>query len=242
MSQYRVNVTPEGTLDFSGVAIGNKGRKDIQEMIETVWGWQDKTPLGIDALKRYLSDFYSDSAQARGFTARLVKKVTQTLEDQIPQYADMTRPYAETSKILNNIESNLLGKNGRLTADRTLRRLVSSMRDDATLRRDLVNTLMEQGGQDIPGLVAGHAMSTVFPRGLAGLGTASEAGLVAFRIFSPKFLPLIAASSPRVQGEFLRMYGKALKETTGLSLPVGKMSAYLALMGQTTERPEQTQK
>lgn len=233
MKQFRVKVSPEGELDFSSVAIGNKGRKDIKEMVETVWGWKDKTPLGIDALKRYLGDFYSESSQARAFTTSITKEVTNTLEKQIPQYVEMTKPYAEATKIIKDIESGLMmrkqGISGRITADQTLRRLTSAMRDNFELRRDLVNILGEQSGQDISGLTAGYSMSQVLPRGLMGIASVSEAGLMLAKVISPKYLPILVASSPRVQGEFLRVYGKALKETVGGSIPFGKMMSYLAL-------------
>ncbi len=248
MKQYRIKITPEGDLDFSSVAIGNKGRKDIKEMVETVWEWKDKTPLGLDALKRYLGDFYSESSQARAFTTALTGKVKDTLAKAIPEYAEMTKGYAEATTLIKDLEAGLMlrkqGMTGRIVSDQTLRRITSALKEGHPLRNDLVKILGETTGKDLEGMVAGYAMSQVLPRGLAGapLTMIGEAALAHY--VNPKFWAILVASSPRVQGEFLQMYGKVLKETAGASLPVAKITAYLAMRKTTTtgeplEKPDQ---
>jgi hypothetical protein len=42
----------------------------------------------------------------------------------------------------------------------------------------------------------------------------------------PELWPVLAASSPRVVGEFLRVYGKALSEVRGVSPQIGKALAF----------------
>lgn len=236
MKQYGVKVGPDGKIDYSRIAMGKKGRKDIEDIIETIneWGNKpgDKTPLGLDTLKRQLDDFYSESSQARAFVTNLRNAVKNLIVKDVPEYAKMTKGYAEATKMIKDIESGLMmrkqGMTGRIVADQTLRRLVSSMKDNFELRRELVNILGAEGGRDIGEQVAGYSMSSYIPRGLAGLATITEGGLALAKFLSPKIWPFIAASSPRLQGEFLRVYGKGLKETTGASLPVGKIVGYLA--------------
>jgi hypothetical protein len=108
-----------------------------------------------------------------------------------------------------------------------LRRLTSAMRDNFPLRRELVNALSEASGEDIAGLVAGQAMSPVLPRGIAGTGPVLVGEALMAKFLSPQLWPVLAASSPRLQGEFLSLYGKALKETMGISVPLGKSFAYM---------------
>jgi murein DD-endopeptidase MepM/ murein hydrolase activator NlpD len=234
MTSYRVGVTPEGDIDLSTVAIGNRGRKEIKDMIETVWSWKDKTPLGVDALKRYLSDFYAESSQARAFTTSLTKEVAKTLENQVPEYANLTKPYAEATNLIKDLEAGLTlrkqGMTGRVVADQTLRRLSSAMRDNFPLRKELVDILSQESGQDLGGQIAGGMMAPALPHGLAGLMAVggAGAGVLLHKIINPAFWGVLAASSPRLQGEFLSIYGKGLKETTGMALPVGKIMSYLA--------------
>lgn len=85
-------------------------------------------------------------------------------------------------------------------------------------------------------------MTPVLPKGLAG-HTVGIAGtmLMAGHYLNPKFWPLIAASSPRAQGEFLRMFGKALRETRGLPAVAGKSAAPIGIAATTEEKePEPT--
>lgn len=213
-------------LDTSRVAMGEKGIKDIEGLYEKLntWGAQpgDRTALGLDILKRQLDDFYSDSSQARGFVAQMRNVVKDTIVKFVPEYGEMTKGYADASRLIKDIESNLMlrkeGMSGRITADQTLRRLTSAMRENFDLRRDLLNTLGTESGKNIAGEVAGFAMSPAIPRGLIGkLGAGS-----AIYALSPKFWPLLAASSPRIAGEFLKLFG-SLQKTAG-KIPVNAIS------------------
>jgi len=229
LTDYNVKMIPNPKtgrvdLDYSRVAIGESGRKDIEGIIRTITDWGskegDKTVVGLDTLKRQLSDFYSDSSQARQFVASLTKKVGDTIKTAVPEYGEMTKGYSEATNLIKDIESGLMlrknGMSGRVTADQTLKRLTSAMREGSELRRDLIDILGNQSGQDLSGMVAGYAMNQAIPRGLVGkIGAGS-----ALMYLNPKMWPLVAASSPRVAGEFLMVLGKAKpsSETVSKSL------------------------
>jgi hypothetical protein len=70
-------------------------------------------------------------------------------------------------------------------------------------------------------------MSSPFPRGLAG-ETPFLIGEVAmaYKLLNPQWWPVLALSSPRVAGEFLRVIGKASGKMAGASLGVGKAIGY----------------
>lgn len=218
MDKYNIKFDAAGKIDTSRIAMGKTGRNDIEEIIKTVseWGSKpgDKTAAGLDVLKRQLDDFYSDSSQARGFVSSIRNSVKNAIARAVPEYGKMTEGYSEATKLIKDIESGLMmrkqGMSGRIVADQTLRRLMSAMKDNFTLRKELVDVLGKKGGQDVAGQVAGHTMRSVVPRGLAGTGPAL-AGQAAYAHFvNPQFWPVLAASSPRVQGEFLRLFGKAV--------------------------------
>lgn len=235
--RYGVKVKSDGTFDLSRTALGSKGNRDVKEILDIVKGWGsqpgDKTPMGLDTLKRQLDDFYSESSSARAFVAELRNEVRNLIVKNVPEYAQMTKGYAEATKLIKDVEQGLslkkTGLSGRVVADQTLRRLMSSMRDNFELRRELLAILGEQGGQDLTGQVAGYTMSALLPRGLAGITPSVAGTAAALNYLNPKWLPLIVASSPRVSGEFLRMVGKAASGATGGSIAAGKAAAYLTV-------------
>ena len=58
------------------------------------------------------------------------------------------------------------------------------------------------------------------------MGKLSAGSIGALTYVSPKFWPLLAASSPRTVGEFLTIYGKGLKEVKNISPAVYRMGSY----------------
>lgn len=237
MKRYNITVGSDGAIDLSRTAVGRKGMRDLDDIFEVVTEWGkkpgDKTPLGLDTLKRQLDDFYSESSGARGFVAELRNEVKKTISKQVPKYDELTKGYSEATRLIKDVETDLMlrkqGMSGRVTADKTLRRLMSSMRDNFQLRKELVEVLGDQTGKDLSGEIGGLGMSEWLPRGLAGV-PASMAGLsVGLQWLNPKFLPLITLSSPRVSGEFLRMLGKAGRASKGGSMAASKAAAYLTV-------------
>jgi hypothetical protein len=217
MDRYNVKFV-NGAWDTSRVPMGASGRRDIADIIDTINGWGkqsgDDTAIGLDTLKRQLDDFYSDNSQARQFVTEIRNKVKDALVANVQGYDDMTKGYADATKVIKDMEADLTlrknGMSGRTTADKTLRRLMSSMRDNFEMRKELVDILSQQGSGDLTGQIAGYTMNPVIPRGLVGRLGAGTAGYLAY--LNPKMAAVVVASSPRVQGEFLRLFGRSLGE------------------------------
>lgn len=219
MDSYGIKVDRgKRTIDMSRTGLGARGVKDIKNVINTLMGWGSKpgdfTPAGLDILKKQLGDFYSDSSNARGFVSATERAVKDTIVKNVPEYATMTKGYEEATRLIKDIESNLMlrkeGISGRITADQTLRRLSSALRENFDMRRDLLQALGTEAGADIEGQVAGYAMSQWTPRGgLAKIGAGGSA--LSLGLFNPKLWPVLVAGSPRVVGEFLNAYGKAAR-------------------------------
>ena len=233
IKKYNITYDPvKQQFDYSRIAMGKAGRKDIKGVIDTLNSWGNKqgdnTAVGLDTLKRQLDDFYSDSSQARAFVSQLRNVVRDTISKNVPQYGEMTKGYAEASNLIKDIESGLMlrkqGMTGRITPDMTLRRLTSAMRENFEMRKDLLNALGEQGGSDVAAKVAGYSANQIIPRGLMGKLSAGSIGALTY--VNPKFWPLLAASSPRAVGEFLTIYGKGLKEVKNISPAVYRMGSY----------------
>jgi len=218
MTRYNIKIEPNGALDVSRASVGKKSAGDLEEIVDLVRNWGNKdgdlTPTGLDILKRRLDDFYSDSSQARQFVTELKKSVSNTISKEVPQYAEMTKGYQEATSLIKDIESTLMlrkqGMTGRVTADMTLRRIASAMKDNNELRLDMVRLLGKNTGNELEEMVAGYAMNKIVPGGLTKYAAGGAGTLAA--MLSPKFLPIVASASPRVQGEFLRIFGKGLRE------------------------------
>ena len=90
---------------------------------------------------------------------------------------------------------------------------MSAMRENFALRKELLDALGAKAGQELSAQTAGYTMSQVLPMGLAGTGPVLAAEAAFAHFINPHFWPVLAASSPRVQGEFLRLFGQAMKAT-----------------------------
>lgn len=247
-----VRFDQNGNPDWDRSALGTSKSEAVskmKEMYNNIMTWkskgEDATPSGLDMLKRQLDDFYAESSNARALTTSLRNKVKDTLVKNVPEYAQMTKGYSEATELIKDIESGLMmrkkGMTGRITADQTLRRLSSAMKENFELRKDLVNVLGYKGAKDISGQIAGYVMSSPMPRGLRGSTMAGEAALI--YAVNPKFWPVLAASSPRVVGEFLRLFGKASSEFSGTGQLITRgLSAEAAELIHQNKEPEGNKK
>lgn len=243
MQSYKVKVLPDGNLDTSRIAMGQTGRNDIKQIIETVstWGSKpgDNTAIGLDTLKRQLDDFYSDSSQARAFVTSIRNKVKDQIVKSNPDYAEMTKGYSDATKAIKDFESALMlrkqGMTGRVTDDMTLNRLMRSMGDNQELKADLLTQLGNKSGQDLISQVAGTNMSNWGPKGIAG----STANLLSLGGLS-NAARMFTVGSPRLQGEVINKLGsgsRLLDRATGGQATRGQMSTLgLLQMMSDTER------
>ena len=197
--------------DFSRSTIDRKSQGDVTHIIDTIKGWgskpDDLTPLSLDTLKRQLDDFYSDSKNSRAMVANLRDGVKKLIVDKVPEYADMTKGYAEATGLINELERTLsLGKKPMI--DTTMRKLTSSMRDNFSFRTELLHQLQEATGENLESAIAGYNLSSMAPQGGFGKLTSGSLSVgVLAHALSPHYLALLAMSSPRLVGESLRALG-----------------------------------
>ena len=226
------------TFDFSKSPLVEQ-QNLVKGAMETVANWADTTALGLDDLKKILGTYNRQAkhgSPAKAAITQLEVAIKDGLNKAVPGYADMTKGYAKATNLIKDIESNLMlrpdGMSGRITADQTLRRLSSSLRENFEMRKDLLEVLGKEGGANIAGEVAGTVANQVLPRGLiAKLGLGSGTAAIAATL-NPWALTLLATASPRIVGEFLSAYGKASKYT------VKPMAKVVSAMATQLARPE----
>lgn len=211
LKKFGVTLDNNGEVNFTRSPISKDGQAVVKEAIETIRGWgtnpEDITAVGFDTLKRKLDDLIPASGEAKAFITPLKNKVRDTLNKNVPGYEKMTKDYAEASELIKDIQGGL-SLTDRAQADTTLRKLNSVLRQNFEFRNTLTGKLDDAGGKNLIQKVAGNQMNTVAPKGLArsviaggGVG-ASIAGS-----FNPAYLGFLAASSPRLVGEFLLLTG-----------------------------------
>lgn len=206
----------------------------ITKALKDLARWDDYTAAGLDTLKKRLSTYAGQvkiGTPQESFLTQLKNSLSDELKRSVPKYSEMTKGYAEATELIKDVESGLMlrkqGMSGRIVADQTLKRLMSAMHDNHALRKDLV-TALQGTGQDLSGQVAGYSMNALTPRGISGSGMAIVQG-GAIAMLKPSMWPVLAASSPRISGEFLRVFGKMSSEVAGTGANIGRAATYNSL-------------
>lgn len=219
-------------FDFSTSTLV-EGQPLIEKALKDISTWDDITASGLDILKKRISTYAGQvkrGTPAESFLTQLKSSIDSGLKKEIPGYKEMTKGYSEATNLIKDIESGMMlrkeGMTGRIRADMTLRRLMSAMRDNQELRKDLVSALSNESA-DLVAQTAGYSMRSIAPLGLAGTGPALVTNTV-IATMNPYFWPVVAASSPRVSGEFLRLYGRTLSKISGKSKLLGRGAAITA--------------
>lgn len=207
--------------NFKGQVINKNSAGVVDEISGLVTQWKGlnpaeyHTPEGLDALKQAISDV-RDTTQfgtaARKAADTAYNAVKGEIVSQAPTYAKVMKDYSNASTVMSEVEQALsLGK--KASNDTAMRKLQSLMRNNVNTnfgnRLNLAKTL-EDNGADLMAPIAGQAMSSMTPRGLAGLtatGTASAAALMT----NPLALAALPATSPRIVGEAAYKLGAGVR-------------------------------
>jgi hypothetical protein len=215
--------TPTGSQFKIGSAEINK----VEELQDVVKTWQKDPSLhtaeGLDALKQRLDALYPDSPMQKQ-VQRAVTSVRNTVKDTIvaqdKNYAKTMKAYEESLSLEREIE-RALSLGNRNAADTAIRKLQSLTRNNANTnygyRLELAKALQEQGGQDLLPALAGQALSSFTPRGLAGQGAALGIGAGGALTVNPMALAALPLTSPRLVGMGAYGLGRATRDIPKLT-------------------------
>lgn len=210
------------TLRFK---VNNSDLRRINTLFDVIEQWRrDRaswTIEGLDDLKQRLRnevDWRADKPSMHRAAQTIIEGVRrQLLQNAPPAYQQTMRAYTDASRELENIERSFsLGRNA--SAETSLRKLQSIMRNNANtnygMRRNLGERLADAGGVDIMPTIAGSALSSWAPRGIArgvisGGIPATAAMMAGHGVMSPATAVAgaagLALTSPRMMGN--TMYG-----------------------------------
>jgi hypothetical protein len=183
------------------------------------------TPEGFDALKKRISDI-RDTTQPhtpeRVVANQMYKAIGNTVRKQAPMYDRMMSDYRSASEQIGEIEKTFsLGE--KASPDTTIRKLQSVMRNNVQTnygrRGQLADVLAQYGAPHLREKLAGQALSTWEPRGLARTGAQVLTGGGLGTMLGVPFLGAglsLAASSPKVVGNTAYYGGAATRPLTAL--------------------------
>jgi len=166
----------------------------------------------LDAVKRSLDGFYSETSEARALVTR-VRKSARDMLSQVPGYDAMTADYQRVTDFLREVEPELSAKASSQKGT-MIRKLAYALNQNNDYRQTLLEALDTRAGTRLKDQIAGVALNQWEPRGLArtlaGAGVLYGIGLN----FDPSHLLALAAQSPRVVGEITAAGGQLARGTS----------------------------
>ena len=165
-----------------------------------------QTPLGTDALKQRLANYYLPDQRSSAFTTRMEEAVRGTLQ-KVPGYIEMERGYAEASDLIKQFKKELSLGGTKGTA---VTKLISALNRTNPYRMSVLEALEKYGSPELKAQIAGVALQQVAPAGLMRTvaGARILYGMVEKGIGPDYFLDLLT-TSPRFVGEALT-YGRQI--------------------------------
>jgi hypothetical protein len=247
LKAFGIKVTDNGELDFSRSSIANNGtaRADVQGVYDTLksWGSQkgDRTPIGLDTLKKQLADFYSPSGSARALVTAVKSKVSDILNNQVSGYKELTSKYTSASQLLDDIKS-ATSIGGRAKADTIFTKLTTALKGDKEFRLEMLEEMQSKGAQpQLMEHIAGINMSSAIPKGLVGKGADIGAAFAVLgHFFNPHYIPMLLATSPRVVGEFVHALGYSRNAASAIIGALNKVAGK-TITGSAAAAPQASQ-
>lgn len=208
---------------FKGQTKNALASEKINEANKVITKWNKldpaeyHTPEGLDALKQQIGGILEDidfkNTAARKAVGDIYSSIKTTINNQAPEYSKVMKDYHEGLDTINEIKRTF-SQTGKAATDTQLRKLQSLTRNNVSTnygsRLDQMKALEAQGGNEVMPALAGQALNSLMPRGLAGqLGATGFAGGAA--LTNLMALPGLALASPRIMGEAAYNVGKASK-------------------------------
>lgn len=206
------------TVSYKGQIKNESGARALQSINDDVTTWKRlsaaeyHTPEGLDALKQKVGAVVEsipfEEKTARMVAGNVYNSIKNEIAAQAPVYSKTMNDYSQATNQIKEIEQALsLGK--KANADTAMRKLQSLSRNNVNTnygnRLDLAKQLEAAGGNEILPAIAGQAMSSWTPRGIAGtLGAGATAG-AAGAAMNPAILSALLFQSPKAVG--LASYG-----------------------------------
>ena len=212
VGDFWVKIDPEGNLDFSKSTISK-----TWEINEVKWMWDDIQSFGsntldnLDTLKQRISNRYLDGrewSRSNAIWADTSSTIRWVIADKSPVYDKMMKDYQTIDSNIKDI-SNTLALWKKASTMTAITRLSQVLKDNLSMRKEMVDMLESYTWKDIKGQLAWLAMNPVMARWLAWVW---EGGMLAYTLLKAWIHPVLLwealLASPRAVWEFAQAVGK----------------------------------
>lgn len=200
---FWVSMTDEW-LDFTRSTISRGSGQEwvLKNIASDLAKWQtdwDFSPASIDILKKRIWDYYkwsADFAQTDMVVKDITNKLSKSITEAVPEYAQMNAKYSELSDLIDEVASTLSVWNNK-NATTWITKLIGTLRRNQEYRQVVLQDLQQFADWNLLAQLAGTALSEWMPRGLAWV-IAWWSAIAWATLLSPQFLWWLALASPRV--------------------------------------------
>lgn len=221
LKKFDVDISAESGNKLNALSLEKAGFVRGQDVIERafndIMSQTDNTPTALNNLQKRLRRYASqlngpETREAKALVLQMRDGLVKPMKEKIPGFEKMMQGYAEYSDLIDDVQSALsLGQ--KASKDTSIRKLMSTMRQNNEFRRQMLDVVSKASGQDIEAMLAGATLSSKTPRGLQGTlgGVVGPTGVSASFLNPaalPYFLTYIALSSPRFVAEALSLLRK----------------------------------
>lgn len=216
-------------IDFSEVpSLDSKG---IQKVHDTIYNWENVTPLGLNKLKQEIRGFRKGGINLSPADSRfniyvdsITKNIADYVGEKVPQIKKLNEDYAIASKPIKDLTSefSLKGKDSTV-----MTKLMTGYNKSDTARSALLEQMRKQGKTDLPAKIAGFRAKELIPETAYSKLIGGGIGGAAF--FNPSTLFSLPAFSPKLVGETANFLGKIVGKTQRGTSTVGKTKAGSAI-------------
>lgn len=165
----------------------------------------ERTAEALDALKQSIGEIRDRTTQgklARNTVNEVYNTIRAEIVKQSPDYARAMSDYSEATDKIGEVR-RALSVNDKAATDTTLRKLQSTMRNNVATNYGQRTKMLEELAQhqpELPYALAGQALNSLMPRGLAN-ATAPMTAMGGYFINPMLAIPGAMAGSPRLVGE-----------------------------------------
>jgi len=217
-------------VTFKGQVKNQAGFDKLDEVKTAINNWKKldpkefRTPEALDNLKQQIGGILEETPieqkTARKVVGDIYSSIKNEIAKQAPTHEKVMKDYREGSDLIEEIQKTL-SINKKATDATALNKLQSLMRNNANTnygyRMELAKALQQQGGQDLMPALAGQALSSFTPRGLAGQGAALGIGAGGALTVNPMALAALPLTSPRLVGMGAYGVGRATRNIPKLT-------------------------
>lgn len=186
---------------------------EVQQLFDELQTWQTEvggvyTPETLDILKSRIDDFYSENSKVRGMVSELRNNVKGMINEATQgEYNKAMGNYEKFSELERELNKTL-SLNDKASIDTSFKKLTSTLRQNFEGRAELLEAVQGLGidADSVLDKVAGYQMRDWRSKGLTGIMA------VGASLASPKMVPVLAATSPKIMSSFLRSAGWTNKQ------------------------------